>query len=124
MVDIAQNFRLCGVALAPTPFLLKLWREAVRVVVTEGTERVRELIELGANFDKNKEVFVTFSFALSEKTLWAEKGYVIAWEQFKLSDVRNVILPASKISSIKKSTRVRIDLETTRNVFFTFCITE
>lgn len=26
--------------------------EAVRVVVTEGTERVRELIELGANFDK------------------------------------------------------------------------
>ncbi len=29
--------------------------EAVRVVVTEGTERVRELIELGANFDKNKE---------------------------------------------------------------------
>ena len=30
--------------------------EAVRVVVTEGTERVRELIELGANFDKNKTV--------------------------------------------------------------------
>ncbi|MBI3519648.1 MAG: L-aspartate oxidase [Bacteroidetes bacterium] len=29
--------------------------ETVRVVVTEGTERVRELIELGANFDKNKE---------------------------------------------------------------------
>jgi L-aspartate oxidase len=29
--------------------------EAVRVVVTEGTERVRELIELGAKFDKNKE---------------------------------------------------------------------
>jgi len=29
--------------------------EAVRVVVTEGTDRVRELIELGANFDKNKE---------------------------------------------------------------------
>lgn len=29
--------------------------EAVRVVVTEGTERVRELIELGASFDKNKE---------------------------------------------------------------------
>lgn len=29
--------------------------EAVRIVVAEGTERVRELIELGANFDKNKE---------------------------------------------------------------------
>ncbi len=29
--------------------------ETVRIVVTEGTERVRELIELGANFDKNKE---------------------------------------------------------------------
>ena len=27
----------------------------VRMVVTEGTERVRELIELGANFDKNAE---------------------------------------------------------------------
>lgn len=29
--------------------------ETVRVVVTEGTERVKELIELGANFDKTKE---------------------------------------------------------------------
>jgi L-aspartate oxidase len=29
--------------------------ETVRVVVTEGTQRVRELIELGANFDKTKE---------------------------------------------------------------------
>ncbi len=29
--------------------------DTVRVVVSEGTERVRELIELGANFDKNKE---------------------------------------------------------------------
>lgn len=28
--------------------------ETVRIVVTEGTERVKELIELGANFDKNK----------------------------------------------------------------------
>ncbi len=29
--------------------------EAVRIVVTEGTERVRELIELGANFDKTAQ---------------------------------------------------------------------
>jgi len=29
--------------------------EAVRVVVSEGTERVRELIELGANFDKTEK---------------------------------------------------------------------
>jgi L-aspartate oxidase len=29
--------------------------ETVRLVVTEGTERVKELIALGANFDKNKE---------------------------------------------------------------------
>lgn len=29
--------------------------ETVRIVVTEGTERVKELIQLGANFDKNKE---------------------------------------------------------------------
>ena len=29
--------------------------ETVRLVVTEGTQRVRELIELGANFDKTKE---------------------------------------------------------------------
>lgn len=29
--------------------------ETVRIVVTEGTERVKELIELGANFDKTKE---------------------------------------------------------------------
>jgi len=37
-------------------------------------------------FDKNKEVFVTFRLSLRDDNLWAKKGYVVAWEQFKLSD--------------------------------------
>jgi beta-galactosidase len=37
-------------------------------------------------FDKSKEVFVTFSFALKASNLWANKGYVVAYEQFKLND--------------------------------------
>jgi beta-galactosidase len=41
-------------------------------------------------FDSNKEVFITFKFSLRENTLWAEKGYTVAWEQFKLTDKRNV----------------------------------
>lgn len=53
------------------------------------------------SFDKSKEVFVTFKFALKEKTLWAEKGYTIAWEQFKLTDVRKVAIAVNNTSNHK-----------------------
>jgi len=41
-------------------------------------------------FDANKEVFISFKFTLGENTLWAEKGYTVAWEQFKFTDKRNL----------------------------------
>jgi len=53
------------------------------------------------HFDKNKEVFVTFRFGLSENSLWANKGYVVAWEQFKLTNARNIELPLNKTASVK-----------------------
>jgi len=38
-------------------------------------------------YDTSKEVFVKFIFSLKNKNNWAEKGYTIAWEQFKVNDV-------------------------------------
>jgi beta-galactosidase len=45
-----------------------------------------QLILNPLKFDKNKEVFVTISFSEKQKTLWSEKGDVVAWEQFKIND--------------------------------------
>lgn len=33
-----------------------------------------------------KETHITFRFALKEDKLWAPKGFIVAWEQFQLSD--------------------------------------
>jgi len=35
---------------------------------------------------RGTECFLTVTFALSRDMLWAQKGYVVAWDQFKLSD--------------------------------------
>ena len=53
------------------------------------------------HIDKNKEVFVKFKFALTENTAWAEKGYIVAWEQYKLSDKRNIDIELNTNSSEK-----------------------
>jgi len=47
-------------------------------------------------FDANKEVFITFKILLSEETLWAEKGYTVAWEQFRLTEIRILALALDK----------------------------
>jgi len=37
-------------------------------------------------FKNNCEYFLNFTFRLSEKNAWAEKGHIVAWEQLALSD--------------------------------------
>lgn len=58
-------------------------------------------------FDANKEVFITFKFALREQTLWADKGYTVSWEQFKMTDKRNPALSINK--SLKSKLIVQLD---------------
>jgi len=58
-------------------------------------------------FDATKEVFITFKFALREQTLWADKGYTVAWEQFKMTDKRNLAFAMDK--SIKTKPFVQSD---------------
>ena len=38
------------------------------------------------NIDNQKEVFLTIKLSLKESCNWAEKGHVVAWEQFNLSE--------------------------------------
>ncbi|WP_445733085.1 glycoside hydrolase family 2 TIM barrel-domain containing protein [Mariniflexile sp.] len=49
------------------------------------SEKIQTVID-HVNFNKEKETFITFYFSLKESNLWANKGYVVAWEQFKLSN--------------------------------------
>ncbi|MBL7967307.1 MAG: DUF4981 domain-containing protein [Prolixibacteraceae bacterium] len=37
-------------------------------------------------FDSSKEYFLTVSLSLKEDRIWAKKGHVLAWEQFRLTD--------------------------------------
>jgi beta-galactosidase len=70
-------------------------------------------------FDKNKEVFVKFKFALSGNTLWADKDYVVAWEQFKLSDKRNIYISQNSKSNEKPIVKADSNYlqVTTKNTF-------
>ena len=70
-------------------------------------------------FDKNKEVFVKFKFALSDNTLWADKGYVVAWEQFKISDKRNIYISQNSKSNEKPIVKADSNYlqVTTKNTF-------
>jgi beta-galactosidase len=52
-------------------------------------------------FHKTKEVFVTFRFSLKNNTLWAKKGFVVAWEQFKLNGSDYKVLASGVISAPK-----------------------
>lgn len=38
------------------------------------------------DFDPGKECFITFHISLKEDEVWAKKGHVIAWEQFRLTE--------------------------------------
>ncbi len=39
-------------------------------------------------FNENNEVFVKLQLKLKSDLLWAKKGHVVAWEQFKISDTK------------------------------------
>jgi beta-galactosidase len=49
------------------------------------TGKVRIQID-DLEYQKSREAHITFRFALKEDCEWAEKGHIIAWEQFKLAD--------------------------------------
>ena len=49
------------------------------------------------SFKQDKEYHLTIEFALKEDVLWASKGYVVAWEQFRLPQSSRQILSESKI---------------------------
>jgi beta-galactosidase len=51
------------------------------------------------SFDENKEAHIKFLFTLKEDKKWAEKGFVVAWEQFQINEK-----PASFFAA-KKSKR-------------------
>jgi len=71
------------------------------VVDVKSLETKRFSFKNQIHFDKNKEVFISFKFTLREQTLWAEKGYTVAWEQFKMSDKRNITLAIDKSVKLK-----------------------
>jgi len=58
---------------------------------------VQKIID-GVNFDKDKETFITFKFSLKDSCKWADKNYVLAWEQFKLSNSKRNVLESSSSS--------------------------
>lgn len=53
-------------------------------------------------YNKSSETFITFRFALKEDCEWAEKGHIIAWEQFKLGS------PADKQESLSPSGEIHL----------------
>jgi len=52
-------------------------------------------------FNKSKEVFLTVKLLQKQNTLWSQSGYVVAWEQFQLSNSQNRPLPYNNIASSK-----------------------
>jgi len=52
-------------------------------------------------YDKTKEVFVTLSFALKSGNLWAEKGHVVAYEQFKINCGTRILPEMSSVLNKK-----------------------
>ncbi|TFG20179.1 MAG: DUF4981 domain-containing protein [Promethearchaeota archaeon] len=58
------------------------------------------------------EYFVTISFILKENTAWAEKGYVVAWEQYPLrvkTDKQNLIaVPTASLMTYDNENNIMI----------------
>ena len=66
----------------------------------------KELVIEDLEFDVDKETYITITFSLREETSWAEKNFVVAWEQFKISDApKTTILTAASEQklSVKES---------------------
>ncbi|MDK2884318.1 glycoside hydrolase family 2 TIM barrel-domain containing protein [Pseudothermotoga sp.] len=47
------------------------------------------------SFNENAEYHVKILFTLAKDTIWAERGYEIAWEQFSLFEKKKTFTPAS-----------------------------
>lgn len=58
-------------------------------------------------YDADKETFITLAFSLKRDASWAEKDFVVAWEQFKLSegtkDPVHVSTPIGNKLSVKEN---------------------
>jgi beta-galactosidase len=54
-------------------------------LICAATENVRVQVD-DVDYDINNETFITFYLTLKEDCEWAEKGHVLAWEQFELSN--------------------------------------
>lgn len=59
------------------------------------------------------EYWLKIAFALAEDTLWAKRGYVIAWEQFQLP------VEAPPLSALKVADMPALELEDGRNIVVT-----
>jgi len=53
-------------------------------LICAATEKVQVQVD-NVDYDINNETFITFRLSLKENCEWAEKGHVLAWEQFGLS---------------------------------------
>jgi len=51
------------------------------------------------SFDTNSEYIITISYKLKNKTIWAGKGFEIAWEQFKLKEPSRLLVDNENIKN-------------------------
>ena len=57
-------------------------------IICAATEKVQVQVE-DVDYNRNKETYITFQFTLKEDCEWADKGHILAWEQFELSSPEN-----------------------------------
>ena len=54
-------------------------------------------------YDNKKDVRITINVVLKEKTLWADRGHVVAYDQFALNDNIMAVTTNHKIKNVKKN---------------------
>jgi beta-galactosidase len=59
--------------------------EKILPAVDLSPQETNTLVLDDLNFDRSAETYITLSFSLKNDCIWAEKNFVVAWEQFKLS---------------------------------------
>lgn len=64
----------------------KLTRQSKLAEVNCDAGKSVQIVIDDLNIDDAHETFATFYFTLKEDCIWAKKGGVVAWEQFKLAD--------------------------------------
>ncbi|ACJ76016.1 beta-galactosidase [Thermosipho africanus TCF52B] len=61
-----------------------------RISLEPGDEKV-EKINVPSNFEENSEYYLDIYFVLENDERWAQKGHIVAYEQFKLKDPEYVM---------------------------------